>query len=181
MMAETNYPTDSRKVTGSNAVRSTNFTKSNYISTENEKFWGLAKITLFSTLLMACPTLSFSEECPQNRKTPTAPKEFLAMQNPLLLNHNNLKFGEGLFQKKAKPIACKSCHGVTGNGEGEPGFESTPSPRNFNCTQTMQQLPDGQLFWVIKNGSKNTSMFSFGDLSDHQIWQLIHYIRAFGN
>ena len=137
-------------------------------------------VILFSTILMSLPLLSFAEKCPQTRKTQTTPKEFLTMQNPLPLNDKNLKSGEKLFQEKAKPIACKSCHGVTGNGEGDPDFESTPSARNFTCAATMNKLPDGQLFWIIKNGSKNTSMFAFSDLSDNQIWQLVHYIRAFG-
>ncbi len=137
-------------------------------------------LILFSTLLMGLSTLSFAEECPQTRKTPTAPKEFLNMQNPLPNNDKNLKSAENLFQEKAKPIACKFCHGVKGNGEGDPDFESTPSARNFTCATTMDKLPDGQLFWIIRNGSKNTSMFAFSDLSDQQIWQLVHYIRAFG-
>ena len=137
-------------------------------------------VILFSTILMSLPVLSFAEKCPQTKKTQTTPKEFLTMQNPLPLNEKNLKSAEKLFQEKAKPIACKSCHGVTGNGEGDPDFESTPSARNFTCAATMDKLPDGQLFWIIKNGSKNTSMFAFSDLSDHQIWQLVHYIRAFG-
>ena len=129
-------------------------------------------------LFMILPVKLFAE-CPQARKTPTAPKEFLNMQNPLPLNDGNLKSAEKLFQEKAKPIACKFCHGITGNGEGDPDFESTPSARNFTCAATMEQLPDGQLFWIIRNGSKNTAMFAFSDLSDNQIWQLVHYIRAF--
>jgi hypothetical protein len=140
----------------------------------------VVKLILFLTIFMRLSTLSFAEKCPQARKTPTAPKIFLSLQNPLPLNDKNLKSAEKLFQEKAKPIACKFCHGVTGNGEGEPDFESTPSARNFTCAATMDKLPDGQLFWVIKNGSKNTSMFSFPDLPDNQIWQLVHYIRAFG-
>ena len=136
-------------------------------------------LTIFLVILMSVPTLSFAEECPQIRKTQIAPKEFLTMQNPLPLNDKNLKAAEKLFEKTAKPIACKTCHGITGNGVGDPGFESTPPSRNFTCTQTMQQLPDGQLFWIIKNGSKNTSMYAFSDLSNHQIWQLIHYVRTF--
>ena len=139
----------------------------------------VAKLILFSTIFMVLPTLSFAEKCPQTRKTPTAPKNFLSLQNPLPLNYQNLESAEKLFQEKAKPIACKFCHGVTGNGEGDPDFESTPSARNFTCAATMDKLPDGQLFWIIRNGSKNTSMLSFPDLSDNQIWQLVHYIRAF--
>jgi hypothetical protein len=141
----------------------------------------VVKLILFSTIFMSLSTLSFAERCPQTRKTPTAPKIFLSLKNPIPLNDKNLKSAEKLFQEKAKPIACKFCHGVTGNGEGNPDFESTPSARNFTCAETMDKLPDGQLFWIIRNGSINTSMFSFSDLSDNQIWELVHYIRAFGN
>jgi hypothetical protein len=140
----------------------------------------VVELILFSTLFMSLSTLSFAEKCPQTRNTLTAPKNFLSLQNPLPLNDKNLKSAEKLFQEKAKPIVCKLCHGLTGNGEGDPDFESTPSARNFTCASTMDKLPDGQLFWVIRNGSKNTSMFSFPDLSDNQIWQLVQYIRAFG-
>lgn len=128
---------------------------------------------------MSLPGSGFAEECPQNRKTVTAPEEFLAMKNPLTLKDRTLKAGEKIFQEKAKPIACKFCHGVKGDGKSDPDFESTPPPRNFTCKETMEKLPDGQLFWVIKNGSKNTSMFAFSDLSDTQVWQLVHYIRGF--
>lgn len=148
------------------------------MDTSRKMAWKMIRLILFSTMLMS--TLSFAEECPQTRKTPTAPKEFLNMQNPLPLNDKNLKSAEKLFQKKAKPLACKLCHGVTGNGVSDPDFESTPSARNFTCAATMDKLPDGQLFWVIRNGAKNTAMFAFSDLSDNQIWQLVHYIRAFG-
>ena len=149
------------------------------MDTSKNMIWKILGLTLFSIILMSIPSISFAEECPQARKTSTAPKEFVKMQNPLRVNDKILKSADKLYQGKAKPIACKSCHGATGNGVGEPGFESIPMPRNFTCTQTMQKLPDGQLFWIIKYGSKNTSMFAFKDLSDHQIWQLIHYIRAF--
>ncbi len=129
-------------------------------------------------MVMVLPGLVFAE-CPQNRKTPTAPKEFLTMQNPLALNDEILKAGEHLFQLQGKPIACKACHGEKGDGKAESGFESTPPPRNFSCAETMRALPDGQLFWIIRNGSPKTSMFAFPSLSDEQVWQLIHYIRQF--
>ena len=92
----------------------------------NKKGSKVGGLTIFLVILMSVPTLSFAEECPQIRKTQIAPKEFLIMQNPLPLNDKNLKAAEKLFEKTAKPIACKTCHGITGNGVGDPGFESTP-------------------------------------------------------
>ena len=118
-------------------------------------------------------------DCPQNRKTKSAPTKILKIENPIPKNPLNIKAGKSLYQRKAKPIACKTCHGINGDGIGDPSFESNPIPRNFTCSEMMETLPDGQLFWIIKNGSKNTSMFAFSDLSDNEIWQLIHYIRQF--
>jgi mono/diheme cytochrome c family protein len=42
----------------------------------------------------------------------------------------------------------------------------------------MNDLPDGQLFWIIKKGSMGTGMMSFAGLPDEQVWQLIQYIRT---
>lgn len=117
--------------------------------------------------------------CSQNRQTPTAPDLFLSMANPLPFTEEYLKKGEVLYQNQSRPIACKVCHGINGDGKGDPDFESSPPARDFSCAKTMKTLSDGQLFWIIKNGSPNTSMFSFVTLSNEQVWQLIHYIRQF--
>lgn len=120
-----------------------------------------------------------AQDCPQERKTRSAPAKILKMKNPLPPDAANIKAGGDLYHRQAKPIACEVCHGIKGDGEGDPDFASTPPARNFTCKKTMSDLRDGQLFWVIKKGSKNTSMFNFSDLSDDQVWQLVHYIRQF--
>lgn len=43
----------------------------------------------------------------------------------------------------------------------------------------MKNITDGQMFWVIKNGSPNTEMQAFKTMKDKKIWQLILYIRQF--
>ena len=134
----------------------------------------------YMILLLVLTEIALAKgDCPQNKRTQSAPTKILKIENPIPENQLNIKAGESLYQGKAKPIACKTCHGINGNGIGDPSFESNPMPRNFTCTETMDILSDGQLFWIIKNGSKNTSMFSFSDLSDNEIWQLVHYIRQF--
>jgi mono/diheme cytochrome c family protein len=42
----------------------------------------------------------------------------------------------------------------------------------------MKDISDGQLFWIIKNGSLGTGMMPFSGLPDEQVWQLIHYVRS---
>ena len=116
--------------------------------------------------------------CPQPRKTVKAPEEFLAKTNPLPASAGTINAGKTLFLQTAQPVACAMCHGNEGNGQGFMGAALIPPPRNFTCGKTMKELPDGQLFWIIKNGSPGTGMMSFAGLPDDQVWQLIHYIRS---
>jgi mono/diheme cytochrome c family protein len=117
--------------------------------------------------------------CPQPRKTVTAPDEFLKLKNPLEATPPNILAGKTLFYVDAKPSACRVCHGISGDGLGVLFKRVKPKPRNFTCFQTMDDLPDGQLFWIIKNGSLGTAMPSFSYLEDDQVWQLILYLRSF--
>jgi mono/diheme cytochrome c family protein len=116
--------------------------------------------------------------CPQPRKTPNAPADFRKMVNPLPVSNANVSAGKKLFQETAQPLACKQCHGEKGDGQGPLGGGLVPPPRNFTCGQMMNDLPDGQLFWIIKKGSPGTGMMAFAGLPDEQVWQLIHYIRT---
>ncbi len=117
--------------------------------------------------------------CPQPRKTPKAPDEYLKAKNPLEPTSKNILAGKTLFMFDAKPSACKICHGLSGDGLGIMFRQVHPKPRNFTCVYTMDKLPDGQLFWVIKNGSPGTAMPSFDYLDDNEIWQLVLYLRSF--
>ena len=118
------------------------------------------------------------EICPQERKTAKAPNDYLKKLNPLRGDPRNIKKGKVLAQIKAKPLACKHCHGMLGNSQGSMALSMKPKPRNFTCKQTIESISDGQLFWIIKNGSKGSAMPAYSYLSDKKIWQLIHYIRS---
>ena len=118
--------------------------------------------------------------CPQPRKTATAPEEYLKMTNPLPASSATVKAGKTLFLQTATPLACAQCHGEKGDGQGIMGAALIPPARNFLCGQTMKDLSDGQLFWIIKNGSRGTGMMAFPGLSDKEVWQIIHYLRKLG-
>jgi len=53
-----------------------------------------------------------------------------------------------------------------------------PRPRNFACAQTVNGIPDGQLFWIIRFGSPGTAMPPHPHFSDGQVWQLALYLRT---
>jgi mono/diheme cytochrome c family protein len=116
--------------------------------------------------------------CVQTRKTAKAPGEFVVRTNPLAASAGTIKAGKALFLKTAQPVACALCHGEQGDGKGPMGGALVPPPRDFTCGAMMQDIPDGQLFWVIKNGSPGTGMMSFAGLPDEQVWQLVYYIRS---
>ncbi len=117
--------------------------------------------------------------CPQVRNTVQAPSNIHDMKNPLKQTAKNLKKGKVLFQSRAKPLACKHCHGMQGDGKGYKALNMVPPPRNFTCAETMKKITDGQMYWIIKNGSKGTEMQAYDKLKENQIWQLIIYLRQF--
>lgn len=119
--------------------------------------------------------------CPQPRSTPEAPENFLKMENPLKPIRPNILAGKELFHFEAQPTACKICHGLGGNGLGIMAQGSVPMPRNFTCKETMKNISDGQMFYIITYGSQGTNMPSYRNLSDEQVWQLIIYIRTLTN
>ena len=116
--------------------------------------------------------------CMQPRKTVAAPAEYLQTTSPLPVTPETIQSGRMLFLKTAQPIACAFCHGEKGDGKGLMGAGLIPPPRNFTCGEMMRIIPDGQLYWIIKNGSPGTGMPPFASLSDEHVWQLIGYIRS---
>lgn len=126
-------------------------------------------------LLLAGPVLA-GGDCPQPRKTKSAPAHLVKTAIPASAD---ARAGKKLFQKTAKPMACKMCHGKTGAGNGKLGKVLKPAPRDFTCSKTMKKVSPGQMFWIIKNGSKGTGMVAHKKtLKDKDIWNLVKYINT---
>ena len=141
-------------------------------------------VVLSCLLLIACPAAGVaahrsppSEDCPQPRFTGKAPAELYARVNPLKPNRSNRRAGKELFEDVSNP-SCVACHGKNGDGRGQLAGQFDPPPRNFACAATVEGIPDGQLHWIIKNGSPATAMPPFDYLNDEEIWQLVIYLRS---
>jgi len=110
------------------------------------------------------------------RATPTAPDKYLKMKNPMPLSPAVLEEAEAIYKKK-----CRKCHGTNGNGKGSATKGMKVKPRNYTDKALMEKIPDGQLFWIILDGSdpETTEMESFkGKITEEETWELIHYIRS---
>ncbi|HHB93236.1 MAG TPA: c-type cytochrome [Thioploca sp.] len=113
--------------------------------------------------------------------TPTAPADYLAMESPI-----DMEDVDDDFLKKYKRLyksKCKKCHGMEGDGQGSAAEDIEIKPTAFNVAGYMESKKDGQLFWIIKNGSEGTEMESFGPdsdagLSEEKLWGLIAYMRS---
>ena len=125
----------------------------------------MKKFILFIIVIftLAMVSSAYAVKCPEPRKTKSAPTSLVKQDKTKKANKAN---GKKLFNKTAKPIACKMCHGKTGAGDGKLGKVLKPHPRNFTCKATMKKISAGQMFWIIKNGSsESSSKFPTSDFS----------------
>lgn len=112
------------------------------------------------------------------RTTPTAPAQYLALRNPLEPDAQVLLEAKALYARE-----CRKCHGADGKGRGTATRGMKVKPRDYTDSALMATLPDGQLFWIILNGSdaQTTEMSAYeGKLSEMDIWKLVLLIREFG-
>lgn len=144
---------------------------------QSEFFHHRRVLFLSLVIVLVSYTFLWAGDCPQPRFTEKAPPDIYNRVNLLNPSMENILAGKALYEEKAKPMACKLCHGIKGNGRGGMSMGVHPQPRNFTCEKTITDVPDGQLFWIIQNGSPGTGMPAFGELEDEEIWQLIIYIR----
>ena len=105
-----------------------------------------------------------------------------AVTNPFPVTPEVLQKGKALFFLFA---FCRACHGADGKGLGMDLDYSTfkgPLPRNFTDKMWQQTRTDGELFWILKNGSPGTDMAPFIPLilTEEEAWQVLMYVRSFG-
>ncbi len=106
-------------------------------------------------------------------------EEAKSWTNPFDSTSENIEKGKKLFHGKA---FCVTCHGKDGTGLGGiPGLRGK-LPRNFTDKEWQATRTDGELLWILKNGSKGTAMASFIPLilTEQEAWHVILYVRSFG-
>ena len=103
--------------------------------------------------------------------------EARALTSPLPKSAETVAQGKAIYEGKG---ACFNCHGKDGDGNGPLAARLNPSPRNFQDYGFWRHRMEGEVFWLIKNGSPGTGLVGYGDqLTDGEIWALIQYLRSF--
>ena len=100
-----------------------------------------------------------------------------ALTNPFLATPENVAIGDGLFHAKG---TCFVCHGDKGLGDGPAAVGFDPSPRNFTNPAFHKARTDGELMWVLKNGSPGTAMVPMvgSVINEDEAWMIILYERS---
>ena len=131
-------------------------------------------LVLGLTTLVLSPAAAFHQDIYQ----PRAPEPFLEelqdMDNPFPPTPENVEEGRSIFVGRG---LCVTCHGKNGKGVKVPGHP----PRDFTDTKWQEVRTDGEMMWVLKNGSPGTSMpIRVGNIiSEEEGWKVILYIRTF--
>lgn len=145
--------------------------------------WKIGTLCLCSLLLQSILPFTSEAADPQvlkQRVPQDQIAEARAWVNPFPATPENIGKGKKIFDGKA---FCVTCHGRDGKGLGKiPGLVGK-LPRNFTDKDWQTARTDGELLWILKNGSPGTAMASFIPLvlSEEEAWHVLLYVRAFGN
>src|SRR5579872_358349 len=85
--------------------------------------------------------------------------------NPFHEQSEAIKAGELLYGDH-----CAECHGATAEGH-----KKRPSLRT---DRIQQQATEGDLHWILVNGSMGHGMPSWSKLPDPQLWQIVSYLKT---
>jgi len=90
-------------------------------------------------------------------------------------NAESISQGEALYS-----MSCAQCHGADGRKPMPIGEWMNPRVPSLRSAD-VQEMPDKEIFWVIKNGIRLSGMPGFAKLStDPEIWQMTYYVRSLG-
>lgn len=103
----------------------------------------------------------------------SVPNRYHEMKNPLEAKGVNLVEAGGHYEEH-----CAVCHADNGGGETKFHGIMYPRPTDLRSDDT-QEMSDGELYWVIKNGVRWSGMPAFGKSGDEDeyAWKIVAYVR----
>jgi mono/diheme cytochrome c family protein len=142
--------------------------------------YGLGIFVLLSMIVTSSYMAYAAEKDPCATRVPAdALAAAKAEKNPYIGNAAAVGEGKAIFEGKG---TCFTCHGMGGKGDGDAGKALDPSPRNFTNPKFHDCKTDGEMLYVIKNGSPGTAMIpavSTGILTEDEAKKVQAYERTF--
>ncbi len=132
-----------------------------------------------AVLMLSASVVGAEEKDPLKTRVPADQlADAKANKNPIASSPESIAKGKALYEGKG---TCFNCHGKNGDGQGEAGKILNPSPRDFTNCKFHKKRKDGELLWIIKNGSAGTGMVSLipAAITEEEAWNIINYERSF--
>lgn len=128
------------------------------------------------TLTLALSAFGGQQPAHQHEAGAHRHPEAAKVKNPVAASPDSIAAGKEVYEKN-----CRNCHGDTGKGDGKMGEQLDPKPSNLTDADWKHGSTDGELFKVISEGAAKTGMKAYGHkLTEHQIWDVINYVRSIG-
>ena len=137
---------------------------------------------ILSFLLSLTCLADFSLSAERDPLLARVPKDLLPkikeMKSPIPETPENIAKGKEIYNGKG---TCYVCHGKEGKGDGTAAAGLEPSPRNFTNTAFHAARTDGELYWIIKNGSPGTAMIPMigATIDEDEAWYVLLYESSF--
>ena len=98
-----------------------------------------------------------------------------AVKNPVPANPASIKKGQQNYDK-----ACEHCHGSNAQGDG-PLAPTNPSPANLTDDKWDHGSSDGEIYFIIANGIRDSEMKGVrSEMTATDMWHIVNYLRSIG-
>lgn len=130
----------------------------------------LPALVLLSVLIFALPA---QQPTPAPAAAAVIPPDVAQMVNPVKSSPETLARA-----KKMYGYDCAMCHGAAGDGKGDLVADMKLSLKDYTDPAALKDMPDGQIFYIIKNGKGQ--MTGEGDRAKtDDVWALVVLVRSF--
>jgi len=123
------------------------------------------RLSYFLTLLLALSCAIFAAEPGDGAWLQRVPAKERSKVNPFGKSSDAVAAGRKIYEEH-----CERCHGEQAQGTGR-----RPPLRS---ERVREQATEGDLHWLLVNGSMRQGMPSWSRLGDPQIWQVISYLKS---
>jgi mono/diheme cytochrome c family protein len=121
------------------------------------------KVVPLVTVLICMLTLTYAADNSWMKKVPEGDR---SRTNPFAGHPDAIAAGSRLFSDH-----CAKCHGSDALGRGK-----RPNLRS----EEVQNAPDGEIFWLLRNGNLRRGMPSWSSLPEPSRWQIIAFLKSLG-
>src|SRR5262249_41898068 len=126
---------------------------------------------LFGGFLVALWVINIAS-AHEGNKHRNAPASAKKLKNPLKADDTTIAAGREIFNKR-----CASCHGQDGKSKTEIAAAMKTKPTDLTAKE-MHGITDGEVFWVVTNGIRQSGMPAFKTKVDTQDrWKVTLYVR----